>query len=222
MFYEASGSRLATFKVLCICRRTVSLPVATKFFAVWLRRVPLKGPHPDKMSLHQFLLEPITCHAWNRDRTRKPQLVPPASQFTIRASRSHHGSGDFSHTHFALCAETCEHHKVLHLALFLLLFVPFNMLPSFLLEIAISPNNHEVHIYKKSGNHWVKTHELKEHNGHITGMSSDGLQGRGVSACGSAHIRVYVVIICSQMFPKSIDVTIWTQLLFLMTLYSKN
>lgn len=40
-------------------------------------------------------------------------------------------------------------------------------------EIAISPNNHEVHIYKKSGNQWVKTHELKEHNGHITGMSFD-------------------------------------------------
>lgn len=37
-------------------------------------------------------------------------------------------------------------------------------------EIAISPNNHEVHIYKKSGNQWVKTHELKEHNGHITGI----------------------------------------------------
>lgn len=36
-------------------------------------------------------------------------------------------------------------------------------------EIAISPNNHEVHIYKKSGNQWLKTHELKEHNGHITG-----------------------------------------------------
>uniref|UniRef100_A0A3B3TWR8 Actin-related protein 2/3 complex subunit n=1 Tax=Poecilia latipinna TaxID=48699 RepID=A0A3B3TWR8_9TELE len=58
------------------------------------------------MSLHQFLLEPITCHAWNRDRT----------------------------------------------------------------QIAISPNNHEVHIYKKSGNQWLKTHELKEHNGHITGI----------------------------------------------------
>ncbi|KTF84631.1 hypothetical protein cypCar_00037042 [Cyprinus carpio] len=58
------------------------------------------------MSLHQFLLEPITCHAWNRDRT----------------------------------------------------------------QIAISPNNHEVHIYKKSGNQWVKVHELKEHNGHITGI----------------------------------------------------
>ncbi|KAF2980915.1 hypothetical protein EK904_014706 [Melospiza melodia maxima] len=36
--------------------------------------------------------------------------------------------------------------------------------------IAISPNNHEVHIYKKSGNQWVKAHELKEHNGHITGI----------------------------------------------------
>ncbi|KAL7979264.1 hypothetical protein Chor_015288 [Crotalus horridus] len=58
------------------------------------------------MSLHQFLLEPITCHAWNRDRT----------------------------------------------------------------QIAISPNNHEVHIYKKNGNQWVKAHELKEHNGHITGI----------------------------------------------------
>lgn len=40
-------------------------------------------------------------------------------------------------------------------------------------EIAISPNNHEVHIYKKSGNQWVKTHELKEHNGHITGIKSE-------------------------------------------------
>ncbi|PIO28686.1 hypothetical protein AB205_0125590, partial [Aquarana catesbeiana] len=37
-------------------------------------------------------------------------------------------------------------------------------------EIAISPNNHEVHIYKQNGNQWVKVHELKEHNGHITGI----------------------------------------------------
>ncbi|XP_021078353.1 actin-related protein 2/3 complex subunit 1A [Mus pahari] len=58
------------------------------------------------MSLHQFLLEPITCHAWNRDRT----------------------------------------------------------------QIALSPNNHEVHIYKKNGSQWTKAHELKEHNGHITGI----------------------------------------------------
>ncbi|KAK7812882.1 hypothetical protein U0070_000990, partial [Myodes glareolus] len=37
-------------------------------------------------------------------------------------------------------------------------------------EIALSPNNHEVHIYKKNGSQWTKAHELKEHNGHITGI----------------------------------------------------
>uniref|UniRef100_A0A2K5MWJ0 Uncharacterized protein n=1 Tax=Cercocebus atys TaxID=9531 RepID=A0A2K5MWJ0_CERAT len=58
------------------------------------------------MSLHWFLLESITCHAWNRDRT----------------------------------------------------------------QIALSQNNHEVHIYKKYGSQWVKAYELSEHNGHITGI----------------------------------------------------
>ncbi|KAI4584864.1 hypothetical protein MJG53_006398 [Ovis ammon polii x Ovis aries] len=75
-----------------------------------VRTAPIPAFYPLKtlriMSLHQFLLEPITCHAWNRDRT----------------------------------------------------------------QIALSPNNHEVHIYKKNGGQWVKAHELKEHNGHITGI----------------------------------------------------
>lgn len=39
------------------------------------------------------------------------------------------------------------------------------------LEIAICPNNHEVHIYEKSGAKWTKVHELKEHNGQVTGAS---------------------------------------------------
>ncbi|XP_019489969.1 PREDICTED: LOW QUALITY PROTEIN: actin-related protein 2/3 complex subunit 1A-like, partial [Hipposideros armiger] len=39
-----------------------------------------------------------------------------------------------------------------------------------IVQIALSPNNHEVHIYKKNGSQWVKAHELKEHNGHITGI----------------------------------------------------
>lgn len=47
-------------------------------------------------------------------------------------------------------------------------------------EIAISPNNHEVHIYQKSGNQWVKSHELKEHNGHITGRLGTGNDIPGV------------------------------------------
>lgn len=38
-------------------------------------------------------------------------------------------------------------------------------------EIAICPNNHEVHIYEKSGAKWNKVHELKEHNGQVTGES---------------------------------------------------
>ncbi|KAI5929210.1 Actin-related protein 2/3 complex subunit 1A [Manis javanica] len=75
-----------------------------------VRTAPIPAFYPWKtliiMALHQFLLEPITCHAWNRDRT----------------------------------------------------------------QIALSPNNHEVHIYKKNGSQWVKAHELKEHNGHITGI----------------------------------------------------
>lgn len=36
-------------------------------------------------------------------------------------------------------------------------------------EIALCPNNHEVHIYKKDGTKWTKIHELKEHNGQVTG-----------------------------------------------------
>uniref|UniRef100_A0A2K6FYX2 Uncharacterized protein n=1 Tax=Propithecus coquereli TaxID=379532 RepID=A0A2K6FYX2_PROCO len=74
------------------------------------------------MSLHQFLLEPITRHAWNRDRT----------------------------------------------------------------QIALSPNNHEVHIYKKNGSQWVKAHELKEHNGHITGTDWAPKSDRIVT-CGADH-----------------------------------
>jgi hypothetical protein len=58
------------------------------------------------MFLHQFLLEPITYHAWNRDGT----------------------------------------------------------------HIALSPNSHEVHIYKKNGSQWTKARELKEHNRHIIGI----------------------------------------------------
>lgn len=58
------------------------------------------------MSYYSFLVEPISCHAWNKDRT----------------------------------------------------------------QIAFCPNNHEVHIYKKDGNKWTKVHELKEHNGQVTGI----------------------------------------------------
>ncbi|XP_010214185.1 PREDICTED: actin-related protein 2/3 complex subunit 1A-like [Tinamus guttatus] len=37
-------------------------------------------------------------------------------------------------------------------------------------QIALCPNNHEVHIYRKDGGKWSKAHELKEHNGQVTGI----------------------------------------------------
>lgn len=37
-------------------------------------------------------------------------------------------------------------------------------------EIALCPNNHEVHIYQKDGTKWSRIHELKEHNGQVTGV----------------------------------------------------
>lgn len=45
-------------------------------------------------------------------------------------------------------------------------------------EIALCPNNHEVHIYRKDGAKWSKVHELKEHNGQVTGENR-GLRGWG-------------------------------------------
>uniref|UniRef100_A0A2I3GWF8 Uncharacterized protein n=1 Tax=Nomascus leucogenys TaxID=61853 RepID=A0A2I3GWF8_NOMLE len=50
-------------------------------------------------------------------------------------------------------------------------------------QIALSPNNHEVHIYKKYESQWVKAHELNEHNGHITGIDWAPKSDRIVS-CG--------------------------------------
>uniref|UniRef100_A0A2R8PAZ5 Actin-related protein 2/3 complex subunit n=1 Tax=Callithrix jacchus TaxID=9483 RepID=A0A2R8PAZ5_CALJA len=55
---------------------------------------------------HSFLVEPISCHNWNKDCT----------------------------------------------------------------QIAICPNNHEVHIYEKSGAKWSKVHKLKEYNGQVTSI----------------------------------------------------
>ena len=79
-----------------------------------VRRTPIPAFYPLKtlriMSLHQFLLEPITCHARNRDHT----------------------------------------------------------------QMALSPNNHEVHKYKKNGGQWVKG----THNSRNTADTSQVSTGR--------------------------------------------
>uniref|UniRef100_A0A2K5KCU7 Uncharacterized protein n=1 Tax=Colobus angolensis palliatus TaxID=336983 RepID=A0A2K5KCU7_COLAP len=63
-------------------------------------------------------------------------------------------------------------------------------LHQFLLEpinchIALSLNNHKVHICKK-GHQWVKAHELKEHSGHITDTDWAPKSDRVVT-CGADH-----------------------------------
>uniref|UniRef100_A0A3B3SFW7 Actin-related protein 2/3 complex subunit n=2 Tax=Paramormyrops kingsleyae TaxID=1676925 RepID=A0A3B3SFW7_9TELE len=72
----------------------------------WLDFSSKTSEVPGGMAYHSFLLEPITCHAWNKDRS----------------------------------------------------------------QIALCPNNHDVHIYKKDGAKWTKVQELKEHNGQVTGI----------------------------------------------------
>lgn len=43
----------------------------------------------------------------------------------------------------------------------------------FLLEIAISPNSSDVHIYQTKEKEWIKIHELTEHSGRITGETKE-------------------------------------------------
>ena len=38
------------------------------------------------MAYHSFLVEPISCHAWNKDRTRECPLIPRA-HVGIKAAR---------------------------------------------------------------------------------------------------------------------------------------
>lgn len=50
--------------------------------------------------------------------------------------------------------------------------MPCNVHTYFFTEIAVSPNNNVVIIYKKKGADWVKIHELTEHSGRITGSDT--------------------------------------------------
>uniref|UniRef100_A0A8D0L2T5 Actin related protein 2/3 complex subunit 1B n=2 Tax=Sphenodon punctatus TaxID=8508 RepID=A0A8D0L2T5_SPHPU len=90
------------------------------------------------MAYHSFLLEPISCHAWNKDRS----------------------------------------------------------------QLAICPNNHEVHIYKKDGAKWNKIHELKEHNGQVTGIDWAPESNRIVT-CGTDR-NAYVWTLKSNVWKPTL------------------
>ncbi|MGH0176513.1 UNVERIFIED_CONTAM: hypothetical protein FKN15_009908 [Acipenser sinensis] len=81
------------------------------------------------MSLYSFGLDPVSCHAWNKDRT----------------------------------------------------------------QIAISPNNTEVHIYQKSGKEWTKIHELTQHSGRITGIDWAPISNRIVTCASDRNAYVWTL-----------------------------
>lgn len=55
------------------------------------------------------------------------------------------------------------------------------------IELALSPNNTEVHIYGLSGGQWVKQHTLAEHTQRVTGIdwapNSNRIVTCGVVSC---------------------------------------
>lgn len=68
---------------------------------------------------------------------------------------------------------------------------------SCVLELALSPNNDEVHIYGLSGGVWVKQHTLKEHTQRVTGIDW-AAQSNRIVTCGVVSCLQVVVVV---MFP---------------------
>ncbi|KJE96070.1 hypothetical protein CAOG_06443 [Capsaspora owczarzaki ATCC 30864] len=87
---------------------------------------------------HHLLSEPISCHAWNKDRS----------------------------------------------------------------QLAFSPNNHEIHIYKKEGNTWVKSQVLTGHDQRVTSLDWAANTNRIVS-CG-ADRNAYVWTITDNEWKPSL------------------
>lgn len=44
------------------------------------------------MAYHSFLVEPISCHAWNKDRTREYRWPPEHAHMGVKAAK-HPGLG---------------------------------------------------------------------------------------------------------------------------------
>ncbi|KAK2190006.1 hypothetical protein NP493_89g03060 [Ridgeia piscesae] len=51
-------------------------------------------------------------------------------------------------------------------------------------QLALSPNNHEVHIYKKTGSQWTLEHTLEEHTQRVTGIDW-AVQSNRLVTCGA-------------------------------------
>lgn len=62
-------------------------------------------------------------------------------------------------------------------------------------ELALSPNNHEVHIYKKIGGQWTLEHTLDEHTQRVTGIDWAAQSNRLVT-CGAVSMFSVVTQYC--------------------------
>lgn len=98
-------------------------------------------------------LRPISCHAWNKDKTRKLPLPP---QFP----------------------------DLIQVSLIFILYI-YNA------EIAFSPNNNEIHIYKKNGSDWKLSDVLKEHDLRVMGIDWAKNTNRIVSCAADRNAYVW-------------------------------
>lgn len=92
--------------------------------------------------VHELITGPISCHCWNGDRTSK-------SPFSTLLSYSH-----------SVCLKTPDLKKIPYFGQ-CVPWVTFNSIFCFL-EFAMSPNNHEVHIYSKKAGKWEREKILSD------------------------------------------------------------
>lgn len=97
---------------------------------------------------HRFnnLVNPITCHAWNKDKTRKYKGIFFASVFFIS-----------------------------------------------LVEIALSPNNHEVHIYQRASSDWKLIDILNQHDLRVMGIDWAHNTNRIVTCAADRNAYVWTL-----------------------------
>ena len=69
-------------------------------------------------------------------------------------------------------------------------------------ELALSPNNHEVHIYQMRGGQWSKIATLDEHVQRVTGIDW-APQTNTIVTCGAVSFQMILVVIIKKQQEKN-------------------
>lgn len=104
------------------------------------------------MDVHSFGVEPITCHAWNKDRT----------------------------------------------------------------EVALCPNSHEVHLYRRSGPSWARGQTLSRHDLRVTSMDWAPRSNRIVTCAADRNAYVWTLGAEEPSGAKAAAAAVWTPTLVLL------